>query len=421
MKITRRCLEGLVREIERPEISILLGPRQVGKTFLLRELQKRARKAGRRTRYYNLEIPSDLRTFNKTDAEVFRLLTENVDVVFVDEFHYLKNASKIFKAVFDSRKKVKIFASGSSSIEIHKHLKESLAGRRLVTKISPLSYDEFNQREPESASASRYEEYLTYGGLPGLLHVPDAPSRIRLLDELLATYIQKDVKSLIKEENIRAFNNLIYLLAENQGSLVSENSLSREIGLTAATVNKHLSILENTYVCRPVHSYSRSLGNELKKSKKIYFYDLGIRNALLKDFGAVRRRSDRGVLHETFVFLQLACALKPNMEIKFWRNKLGQEIDFVVLKDRKPFLIEVKTTLSSREIPPAMKTFLSHYPETLGAIVFSENMAGEEACMGKSVRFETLASAAKSIQALMASGNQDPQTTECMHALWSDG
>ncbi len=402
MKIIRRCFAELVLEIGRPEISILLGPRQVGKTFLLRELQKQARGTGLRTRYYNLEIPSDLMIFNKTDAEVFRLLTEKTDVVLIDEFHYLKNASKIFKAVFDSRKKVKIFASGSSSIEIHKHLKESLAGRRLVTRIPPLSLDEFNQKTPKNAAASRYEEYLTYGGLPGLLHVPEASSKVRLLDELLAAYIQKDVKSLIKEENIRAFNHLIYLLAENQGSLVSENSLSRDIGLTAATVSKHLSILENTYVCHPVHSYARSLGNELKKSKKIYFYDLGIRNALLKDFGSPRRRIDRGVLHESFVFLQLACVLKPNTEIKFWRNKSGQEIDFVVLKDRKPFLIEVKTTLAGCEIPPAMKTFIEHYPETLGAIVFSENMTGERKFMGRIVRFERLESASKSVQTLMA-------------------
>lgn len=401
VRINRRCLAGLVAEIGRPEISILLGPRQVGKTFLLRELQKHAQKSGLRTRYYNLEIPAELMAFNKSDAEVFRMLTDKVDVVFIDEFHYLKNASKTFKAVFDSRKKVKVFATGSSSIEIHKHLKESLAGRRLVTRIAPLTLDEFNQKASDGAAAGRYEEYLTYGGLPGLLHLSDAPSKMRLLDEFLATYIQKDVKSLIKEENIRAFNNLIYLLAENQGSLVSENSLSREIGLTAATVNKHISILDKTYVCHPVHSYSRRLGNELKKSKKIYFYDLGIRNALLKDFGPPRHRSDLGVLHESFIFLQLAYALKPNMEIRFWRNKLGQEIDFVVLKDRRPFLIEVKTTLAARDIPPAMKTFLTHYPETIGGIVFSENMTGEETFLGKTIRFERLSSAAKSLQSLM--------------------
>lgn len=402
MKISRHSFAALVEELRRPEISILMGPRQVGKTFLLRELQKQAHKAGLRTRYYDLEIPQDLMSFNKTDELVFRMLTEKVDVVFVDEFHYLKNASKIFKAVFDSRKKIKIFASGSSTIEMHRHLKESLAGRRLMTRIAPLSFLEFSQKTRKNAADRLYEDYVTYGGLPGLINTPDAPSKIRLLNELLAAYIQKDVKGLIKEENIRAFNNLIYLLAESQGSLISENSLSREIGLTAATVNKHLSILENTYVCHPVHSYSRRLGNELKKSKKVYFYDLGIRNALLKDFGSLRHRSDRGALHESFVFLQLAYALKPNMEIKFWRNKLGQEIDFVVLKDRRPFLIEVKTKLAGREIPSAMETFLAHYPETIGGAIFSENMVGEEKFMGKTIRFETLSAAPEVIGALLS-------------------
>lgn len=402
MKITRSCFEGLIAELRRPEVSVLLGPRQVGKTFLLRELLKHARAAGLRARFYDLELPEDLRRFNAPDTEVFRLLTQAVDVVFIDEFHYLKNASKLFKAVFDSRRKVKIVASGSSSVEIHRHLKESLAGRRLTTMVSPLSFEEFGRRSPRGAAAGRYEEYLTYGGLPGLLQASDASSKIRLLDELLAAYIQKDVKSLIREENIRAFNNLIYLLAENQGSLVSDNSLSREVGLTAATIGKHLSILENTYVCRPVHSYSRGLGGELKKSKKIYFYDLGIRNALLKDFGPLSARSDRGVLHESFVFLQLAGALKPNMEIKFWRNKQGQEVDFVVLKDRKPFLIEVKSALAGREIPPAMRTFLTLYPETRGAVVLSENMSGTEQFLGKTVRFEPLARASGLIRELMS-------------------
>ena len=317
MNILRSTFAGLIEEIGRPEVSILLGPRQVGKTFLLRELQKHARKMRLRTRYYDLELPPDLLAFNKTDAEIFRMLTEDVDVIFIDEFHYMKNASKIFKAIFDSRRKVKIFASGSSSIEMHKHIKESLAGRRMTTNIYPLSFDESCQKGRKEWTAKLFEDYVTYGGLPGLVHATNAASKIRMLNEILATYIQKDVKGLVKEENIRAFNNLIYLLAESQGSLISENSLAREIGLTAATINRHLSILDNTYVCHTVHSYSRNLGNELKKSKKVYFYDLGIRNALLKDFGEISRRSDKGSIHESFIFLQLAFGLKPNMEIKF--------------------------------------------------------------------------------------------------------
>ena len=407
MKIARSIFEDLVRELARPEISILLGPRQVGKTFLLRELRDRARKMGLRTRYYDLEIPSDLMSFNKPDTQIFKMLTKNIDVVFIDEFHYMKNASKIFKAVYDSRKKVKIFASGSSAIEMHKHIKESLAGRRLATRIFPLSFAEFRQKATKGTAHKLYAEYVIYGGLPGLINMSDGSSKIRILNELLSTYIQKDVKGLVKEENVRAFNTLIYLLAENQGAVISENNLAREVGLTAATVNNHLSILENTYVCQAVHSYSRNLGNELKKSKKVYFYDLGIRNALLKDFGGINNRGDKGKIHETFVFLQLVHALPPNMEIKFWRNKQKQEIDFVVLKDRRPFLIEVKPLLSShREIPPAMKVFLSNYPETIGGVVFSEKLTGSVEFNGKTIRFAPLTEASKIIQEIAGSDHK---------------
>ena len=402
MKIVRSVFPGLIEEIKRPEVSILLGPRQVGKTFLLREIQRHAAMTGLRTRYYDLELPADLLAFNRADADIFKMLTKDVDVVFIDEFHYMKNASKIFKAIFDSRRKVKIFASGSSSIEMHKHIKESLAGRRLTTNIAPLSFAEYGQKAHKGAAPRLFEEYVAYGGLPGLLHAPDAASKIRILSEILAAYIQKDVKGLVKEENIRAFNNLIYLLAENQGSLISENSLAREIGLTAATVNRHLSILDKTYVCHAVHSYARNLGNELKKSKKVYFYDLGIRNALLKDFGVLSQRGDKGAIYESFVFLQLVCALQPNEEIRFWRNKAGQEIDFVLLQNRRPFLIEVKSTLPNREAPQAMKIFLANYPETSGAVIFSEDQEGETEHLGKPIRFVPLTKATDEIRTIMS-------------------
>ncbi len=388
MKIDRNIFAALVKELKRKEISILLGPRQVGKTFLLNELKNEVKDKGLRFRYYNLEIPSDLIKFNKTDQEIFEELTGDVDIVFIDEFHYIKNASKLFKAVFDSNKNVKIFSSGSSSIEIHRHLKESLAGRRLVSLIYPLNYDEFLQIK----SKKSYENYLIYGGMPGLIHYNDNNDKIRLLNEILETYIQKDIKSLLKEENIRAFNTLLYLLAENQGSVTAVSNLSGEVGLTAKTINKYLSILEQTYIIFSISSYAKNIGNELKKSKKYYFYDTGIRNVILKYFGKLNDRDDIGVLNETFIFLQMRYRLKPNFEIKFWRNKEGKEIDFIVLKNRKPFLIEVKTNLNSPEIPQAMRIFIKNYPETLGGIIFSNNLEGERTVLGKKVYFKKLES-----------------------------
>ncbi len=386
MKINRDIALSLEREFDRKEISILLGPRQVGKTFLLNELRETAEKKNLRFRYYNLEIPSDIIKFNKPDSEIFEELTQNADVVFIDEFHYIKNASKIFKAIFDSWKKVKIFASGSSSIEIHKHLKESLAGRRLVSLIYPLNYNEFLQTKIKNM----YEFYLIYGGMPGLVHYNDESEKIRLLNEILETYIQKDIKSLLKEENIRAFNTLLYLLAENQGNIMSISNLSREIGLTANSVNKYLSILEQTFVIYSVSSYSKNIGNELKKSKKYYFFDTGIRNVILKDFSKTNGRNDVGVLNETFIFLQMRYRLKPNFDIKFWRNKQGQEIDFILLKNRKPFLIEVKTNLNAPDIPQAFKIFIKNYPETLGGIIFSSSFKGEREFLNKQIYFKTL-------------------------------
>ncbi len=397
MEIDRTVLPDLIEELKRREISILLGPRQVGKTFLLRKLERAAKARGMSTSYFDLELPHELRLFNKSDDDLFQMLTHSGDVVFIDEFHYLKNASRIFKAVFDSGNRAKIVCSGSSSIEMHKHLRESLAGRRLVTTIAPLSFAEYRQIGTSADASGLYADFVTFGALPGLIHMPSTDEKMRMLEELLATYIQKDVKSLIREENVRAFNTLLYLLAERQGSMISVNSLAAEIGLTAAAVTRHLDILEHTYVAHSLFSYARAIGKELKKSRKIYLYDLGIRNALLRDFSPADSRRDGGAVHETFVYLELRKLLKPNQELRLWRTKGGDEIDFVLLTDRRPLPIEVKSALSQAEVPKAIVRFLQAYPEAPGAVVLSEDLRADVEVNGKPVVFRKLAEAADAV------------------------
>ncbi|MDI9570944.1 MAG: ATP-binding protein [Pseudomonadota bacterium] len=388
MEVKRNIYKLLADDLRRPEVSVILGPRQVGKTYLLKMLEQNARTEGLRTRYFNLELPHDLRLFDKDEDELLQMLTTDLDVVFIDEFQYLPNASKLFKAVYDMGGKTKIVVTGSSAIEMHRHLKESLAGRRLAVRLMPLSFDEYLQTGKDSRAL--LDEYLVFGGLPGLIHheVPD--EKIRLLNEILETYIQKDIKALIREENIRAFNSLLYLLAERQGSLISTSGLANDIGLSTRTLERHISIMEQTYVLYSVYSYSGNIGNELKKSRKIYFYDLGIRNALLRDFSLAGERKDIGTLCESFAAVQLTSCLKPNMELKFWRNKAGQEIDFVLLKNRKPLLIEIKTTMNAPETPAAIKIFMKNYPETTGAIVYSTSLHADAEYLGKPVLFRKL-------------------------------
>lgn len=366
MLVNRIILNKLQYELTQPEILLLLGLRQCGKTTLLKMLEDFAAKKGRKTAFLDMEQPQVLAEFNRPEAEIIKKITEAGEIVFIDEFQYVANISKIFKAIFDSGKRIKIVCSGSSSLEIHKHLKESLAGRRFLYRIYPLTFSEIK----DSFRDYEFEQYLRFGGMPALIHADTDERKQQILNELLGSYILKDVKSLVREENIRAFNHLLYLLAENQGATVSTNSLANEVGMSAKTINHYLDILEQTYVNYRIYSYSQNIGNELKKSYKTYLYDVGIRNILLKDFSGWDRK-DIGVVLESYVFLKLRTLLAPNMEIKFWRTKDGNEVDFILLKDRKPIPIEVKATIAASEIPSGLKRFVARYPDVKSAYVIN--------------------------------------------------
>ncbi|MBI4746340.1 MAG: ATP-binding protein [Deltaproteobacteria bacterium] len=383
MKINRIIYKELANEISKPFISILIGPRQVGKTFLMRQLAEECRLNGLKALFHNLEDPDDLRSFSGDEDQLIRQLKNiDVDVLFLDEFHYLKNATRIFKVLYDSGMKVKIFASGSSSMEIHKHLKESLAGRFRLSLVHPL-YGKETQQLPGYS----FEEFLRFGGLPGLTHEQGAADKMALLKNVLQTYLLKDIKALIREENIRAFNSLLYSIAQNQGQVVTIAALAREVGLSEPAVKHHLELMAQTYVCFPIDSYSRNLANELKKVKKYYLYDTGIRNCILNDYSPLDDRRDKGTIIESFVALSVIKQLKVNMEVKFWRTRQGDEVDFILLKNRIPVPVEVKYSLPGPVVPDGIRKFLQKYPDAPFALVFSKDAMGEVECCGRPVRF----------------------------------
>jgi len=382
MKINRLYFNKLWNEIQEPKISILLGMRQVGKSTLLRQLEKKAKGAGYQTAFYDLEQPADLNLLAGDHQKVILQLNSSAQVVFIDEFHYLKNAPKIFKAIYDSGKPVKIYVSGSSSLEIHKHLKESLAGRFIKTIVHPLSLEEWKQ-----IASFEEKEYLQWGGMPGLVHCPSKEDRITLLENIVSAYITKDIKGLIKEENIRSFNSLLYLLAQAQGSVGVISNLARETGLNESTLARYLEIMAQTYVLQIVSSYSQNLANELKKSKKYYLMDHGIRNMFLKDFRDIGQREDKGIMYESAIFFHLYLQLKSNMEIRFWRTKKGDEVDFVILKNRIPVPVEVKSYLPSPEVPKGMVQFLKRYPQAPFGLVYNANLKQKVKIDGRDVHF----------------------------------
>lgn len=383
MKIKRRIFNELIGQFDEPKISILIGPRQVGKTFLLRELELEAKKRKLSTRYFDLEIPDDLLSLGATDKEQFDVLMSSGDVIFVDELYRLKNISHVFKAVYDSRKnKPKIFASGSSALELHTHLKESMAGRVIFNRIFPLTLSELRQQR-----GYRNKSALINGGMPGLVNLKTQNLITEELQGIVATYINRDIKGLVREENVRAFNQLMYLLAEKQGSVVVAANMANEIGMSKPTVDKYLEILSQTYVCYTVPSYACNLGNELKKSRKQFLFDIGIRNSLIKDFRTIEDRSDAGFLKESFIALNLINQLRANMELRFWRTKQGHEVDFIVLKNRVPYPIEVKSTIGKGDIPDGLRRFLNAYEDAPEAIVFNDSLTDTVDYRGRRVRF----------------------------------
>ncbi len=382
MQLTREIFDTLKQELDNSKILILLGARQVGKTTLMNELEAYLLNEDKTTQFYNLEIPEDSLSFSQDQVELFKQLTKNTDYLFIDEFQYYENATKLFKAIYDDRKsKVKIIASGSSSLEMHKHLEESLAGRKTQYIIYPLSFTEYR------ASKRSFDQYLIYGGNPELTHIKDKNKQGKYLKDLLATYIMKDIKALVKEENVSSFNALLYHLADHQGQVVSTNSLANELRMKNVLVEKSLEILSQTYVIHKIFSYSANLSNELKKSKKYYYYDMGIRNSIINDFSEIKVRKDKGSIYEQYVCNFLIQNSPANSELRFWRTRNDDEIDFVFLKNRKPYIFEVKSQIKTKVIPDAMKIFIRNYPSTQAAFIINENLEDEIEYRDVPVRF----------------------------------
>lgn len=379
MPFIRDIFQDLLDDSKDPRITILSGARQVGKTYLLKQLSKELKN----DHYFNLEESDDLRLFNAEEKKIIELIKSSGTYVFIDEFQYVENISKIFKIIYDKdswkdKLDTKIYASGSSAIEMHKHLKESLVGRYKKYWIKPLSFSEFlTNREIDTD----LDVFLKFGALPGTYNPKTNPTnrdKQDYLEKIQNAYIQRDIKALVAEENLAAFNNLVYILADNQGQISSSSNLARGIKVSVPTVERYLSVLEQTFSLYILKSFSGNLSNELKKSKKYYLYDLGVRNSLLKDFSSYKNRKDKGVILETFVYHQLLNFIdSSDTDIFFWRTSDQYEIDFIVNKNRIPIPIEVKSSVRRPELFPSIKKFMKAYPKAPFAVVINDKFDEE--------------------------------------------
>ncbi len=386
--LPRRILKILQAELQTPYVLIIFGSRRVGKTSLLKLLQEHLVSNGHPSGnivYFDLENPIFREDFTHPDynaiAKFLLAKAENPNkklFVFLDEVQYFEKASSFLKYMFDHYStQMKFIVSGSSSLRLKSLFSDSMVGRKRFFRLHPLSFQEFflfKQKNkllqhipaisvldnPEglldfsllpslrNQLLSELSDFLVFGGFPETAIAQQPEERKTALFELYTSYIQKDISFLFSIDNVDKFNKLAKLFASQIGNLVNFSEISNTLGISRSTLEKYSFLQKSTFFVDFIQPYYSNVRKELTKMPKVYFEDVGVRNALLNLF-----REDlllnQGNLAENFAFNQLQKML-PLAEVHFWRTRSAQEVDFVIEHKNELIPIEVKFTEMKKPI-----------------------------------------------------------------------
>lgn len=371
----RNIFEQIKKYFQNDLVIVLHGSRQVGKTCILLYIEQYLKKQNKKVFYFDLEYPDLLIEINKGVDNFIQMIKakgykENEIIhVLIDEIQYLDNPSSFIKIIADHYKNIHLLVSGSSSFDIKTKFKDSLVGRTVNFEIFNLSFEEFlifkgkNIVIPEVKTEkdilelkNLYREYVIYGGYPKIVLEPEEEKKKTILLQIIDTYIRKDIKDLGHIENIKKFNNLLYVLASQTSNLLNMASLSKETNISFPTLQKYLSILEETYVVKLVTPYSKSASVEISKNPKIFFFDSGLVSML---WFHTFQKTLLGSVFETNIFGELVKQYGRS-SIHFWRTKHKQEIDFIINDEKQLLPIEIKTSFNQFN-QGAIKSFLKKY------------------------------------------------------------
>ncbi len=374
MLVNRLYLSQLKKLVSPGKVVLIIGPRRAGKTTLLKQfLEEETNKE--KTKFVLGDSLKTQEVLSSRDKKVLDEFVEGIELLVIDEVHFIPQVGYSLKLLIDTHPKLKIVATGSASLDLIHRVGEPLVGRRLTIRFYPFSIYELRRvyYQNDFALKEELEDILVYGLYPEIFLASQKTRKRLLLTELVESYLFRDILAL---ENLRypfLLKKLLQLLAYQIGSLVSYHELSQELGVDVKTVEKYLWLLEKSFIIYPLPSFSRNLRNELKKSRKYYFIDLGVRNALIQNFIPWRQRTDKGQLWENFVFIErLKGAVFEEIYANyfFWRTKHGQEIDFLELRGGKIYSYEFKLKKTKSK---AWLKFKQAYPEASGLKVVNQD------------------------------------------------
>jgi len=338
--IERKLDKIIKKQLFKGKVIVIVGPRQVGKTTLLGEL---VRKSDKRVLALNCDEPEVQTMLTNTNVAKLRSIIGNNELLVIDEAQKVDNIGLTLKLIVDNIKSVQVVASGSSAFELRNRLNEPLTGRKFEYQMFPISSSEIIDTFGLMEERRTLENRLVYGSYPDIVMHPEEARQY--LTDLAQSYLYKDLLSLDSLRKPQLLDKLLQALAFQIGSEVSTNELARTLQTDGKTIDKYIDLLEKCYVVFRLGGLSRNLRTELKRAKKIYFYDNGVRNAIIQQFAPVNLRDDIGALWENFF---IAERMKRNhysgyyCNRYFWRTTLQQEIDLIEESDGAMTAFEMK-------------------------------------------------------------------------------
>jgi len=352
-----RTITSLIEDkMGRGKAIMIIGPRQVGKTTLIvNKLQ------GEDYTFFDGDDPSVRAELDTPNTERIRQLIGGKKIVFIDEAQRISGIGLTLKIITDQFKDVQLWISGSSSFDLFNELNEPLTGRKWEYELYPISWEEYENYVGYLTAEQNLENRLIYGMYPEVIN-NDRGEEKEVLRNLVNSYLYRDILSHGEIRKPEILEKLVQGLALQVGSEVNYNELSQLVSISKDTVQRYIDILEKGFVIFRLRSFNRNIRNEIKRGRKIYFYDNGIRNAVIGEFGSLNTRNDKGMLWENFLISE---RIKQNSykltfaKSYFWRTMQQQEIDYVEQNGLSLAAYEFKWNPKSKA--KFSKTFLNSY------------------------------------------------------------
>lgn len=367
--ITRTLQDKIQERLFKGKAILLMGPRQVGKTTLLREIIKPYTDD---TIWLSGDDISDRERLTNVSLPILKSLTIKKKIVVIDEAQRIENIGLTIKLLVDHLNEVQVIATGSSSLELANTVNEPLTGRKYEFLLFPISFSELSNHNNLFQELASLENRMIYGTYPEVVNTTGEEREV--LSLLADSYLYKDLLMYEKIKKPALLGTLLKALALQLGNEVSYNELAQIVGADKQTVETYIDLLEKTYIIFRLNAFSRNVRNELKKSRKIYFYDNGIRNAIIGNFAPLNIREDKGALWENYLISE---RWKKNTYQNFyghryfWRTTQQQEIDYLEEVDGSINAYEFKWNEKAKA--KFSTTFLKAYPVSEKMVIHSKN------------------------------------------------